>query len=55
MLDTQNLLSHITVMKKEVYDIQTIDLTNMISLIPFNPVDISPLGVIEKDKKLILI
>ncbi len=55
MLDTQNLLSRITVMKKEVYDIQTIDLTNMISLIPFNPVDISPLGVIEKDKKLILI
>lgn len=55
MVDTQELLSRIASMKKEVYDIQSIDITNLNSIIPFNPLEISPVGVVEKDKKLILI
>jgi hypothetical protein len=43
MLDTQELLSRIASMKKEVYDIQTVDMTQMTSIIPFNPTDINPL------------
>jgi hypothetical protein len=39
-------------MKKQVYDIQEIDMTHLQSIIPFNPVDFSPIGIIEKDKKI---
>lgn len=55
MLDTQELLARIASMKKEVYDIQSIDMTQLSSTIPFNPAEFSPVGVIERDKKLILL
>ncbi len=55
MVDTQELLSRIATMKKEVYDIQSIDMTQLNSIIPFNPAEFNPVGVIEKDKKLILL
>ena len=53
--DTQELLAKIDVMKKEVNDIQTIDIRDASSLIKFNPTDISPIGVFEYNKKLNLI
>ena len=43
MVDTQDLLNRIASMKKEVYDIQAIDMSHMDSIIPFNPAEISPL------------
>ena len=55
MVDTQKLLDRIASMKKEVYDIQSIDMTQLSSIIPFNPAEFSPVGMIEKDKKLILL
>ncbi len=55
IIDTQKLLWRITAMKKEVYDIQEVDMTHLTSIIPFNPSEMSPLGVFEKDKKLTLI
>lgn len=55
MADTEDLLSRIEVMKKEVNDIQTVDLRKRSSIIKFNPSDISPLGVFENNKKLSLI
>jgi hypothetical protein len=55
MVDIQKLLGRIASMKKEVYDIQTIDMTHLSSIIPFDPTLLSPLGVYEKDKKLTLI
>ncbi len=53
--DTQDLLARIDAMKKEMYDIQTVDLTKKKSLVAFNPKDISPLGVFEFQKKLNII
>jgi len=53
--DTQDLLQRIEAMKKEMYDIQTIDLSKKSSIIPFNPSDISPIGIFESNKKLNLI
>lgn len=55
MADTQELLSRIEVMKKEVNDIQTIDIKWLPSIIKFNPSDISPLWVFEVNKKLTLV
>jgi hypothetical protein len=55
MKDTQELLLRIEAMKKEMYDIQTIDITKRESIIPFNPLDISPIQVFESNKKLNLI
>ena len=55
MADTQELLSRIEVMKKEVNDIQTVDIKGDTSIIKFNPSDISPLGIYELNKKLTLI
>ncbi|MBP9779173.1 hypothetical protein KBD33_00950 [Candidatus Gracilibacteria bacterium] len=55
MYDTQKFLGDIEVMKKEVNDIQTVDLSEAESLIKFNPSDLSPKGVFENDKKLSLI
>jgi hypothetical protein len=55
MKDTQELLLRIEAMKKEMYDIQTIDITKRESIIPFNPLDISPIQVFEYNKKLNLI
>lgn len=55
MKDTQDLLQRIEAMKKEMYDIQTIDLSKKQNIIPFNPVDISPIAVYEANKKLNLL
>lgn len=55
MKDTQALLQRIEAMKKEMYDIQTIDLSKKTNIIAFNPTDISPLEVFESEKKLNLI
>lgn len=41
--DTQDLLSRVEAMKKEMYDIQTIDLGKKKSIFQINPNDISPL------------
>ncbi len=43
IFDTQELLSRIASMKKKVYDIQAIDMTNLTSVIPFNPTEINPI------------
>lgn len=53
--DTQELSGRIEAMKKEMYDIQTIDLTKKKSIAAFNPNDLSPLGVFESQKKLNII
>ncbi len=53
--DTQDLLSQIEAMKKEVNDIQIIDMSKYAPIIKFNPNDISPLWVFEKNKKFTLI
>lgn len=53
--DTQELLQRIEAMKKEMYDIQSIDLKKKESIIKFNPEDISPLWLFEYGKKLNLI
>jgi hypothetical protein len=42
-------------MKKELYDIQTVNLSSRISIVPFKPEEMSPIGVYEKDKKLNII
>ena len=42
-------------MKKELYDIQTINLTGRASIVPFKHEEISPIGIHEKDKKINLI
>lgn len=55
MTDTQELLWQIEAMKKEVNDVQTVDMSKYSSIIKFNPTDISPIGVLEKNKKLYLI
>lgn len=55
IIDTQELLWRITAMKKEVYDIQEVDMTHLVSIIPFDYRAISPLWVFEKDKKITLI
>jgi hypothetical protein len=54
-VDIQELLGQIASMKKEVYDIQTIDMSRYITLIPFDPATIVPIWVFEKDKKLNLV
>ena len=41
--ETDALFSRIEAMKKEIYDIQTVDLKSRKSIIAFNPIDISPL------------
>jgi hypothetical protein len=40
--DTENLLGRIDAMKKEINDIETVNLSKNTSIIPFNPSDISP-------------
>jgi hypothetical protein len=55
IIDTQELLWRITSIKKDVYDIQEIDMTHLVSIIPFDYREISPLWVFEKDKKITLI
>ncbi|MBP9812466.1 hypothetical protein KBC86_03725, partial [Candidatus Gracilibacteria bacterium] len=53
--DIQDLRNKIEAMKKEIYDIQTVDLSEKTSIIPFNPDEITPIGIYEKDKKLNII
>lgn len=55
ILDTQELLGRIAVMKKQVYDIQEIDMSNLKTAIPFDPNAINPIWVFEKDKKYVVI
>lgn len=55
MKDTENLLTRVEAMKKEIYDIQSIDLKKKESLVKFNPLDISPIWLFESSKKLNLI
>jgi hypothetical protein len=42
IIDTQELLERITAMKKEAYDIQEVDMTHLVSIIPINPLEINP-------------
>ncbi len=53
--DTQELLSKISTMKKELNDIETVELVANTGIMPFNPQDMSPIRVFESDKKLTLI
>lgn len=53
--DIQDLRNKIEAMKKEIYDIQTVDLSEKTSIIPFNPDEITPIWIYEKDKKLNII
>lgn len=55
MKETAELSDRIEAMKKEIYDIQTVDLSKKKSLIAFNPSDISPIGAYEYEKKLFLV
>ena len=55
MSDTESLLSRIDAMKKEINDVQTIDLTKISSLVPFKSEEISPIGCYESDKKIQII
>lgn len=55
MADTQDLLWRIEAMKKEVNDIQSIDMSRYATIMKFNPADISPIGLFERNKKLTLI
>lgn len=52
--DTQELLMKIEALKKEMYDIQTVDLTKKKSIISLNPSDISPIQLYEYNKKYTL-
>lgn len=53
--DTQDLLSQIEAMKKEVNDIQIVDMSKYSTIIKFNWTEISPIWIFEKNKKLALI
>lgn len=53
--DTENLLGRIDAMKKEINDIETVNLSKNTSIIPFNPSDISPVWCYESDKKITLL
>ncbi|PID83968.1 hypothetical protein CSB09_03570 [Candidatus Gracilibacteria bacterium] len=52
--EVQKLETTIDILKKETYDIQTIDLTQANSLVETENV-LEPIGVVEKDKKLTII
>lgn len=53
--DIQDLRNKVEAMKKEIYDIQSIDLNDRPSIIPFNPETLTPVWIYEKDKKLNII
>ncbi len=55
MTDTQSLLARIEAMKKEVNDIQTIDISKLNAVMKWPEGTISPIGVFEYNKKLNLI
>lgn len=41
--DIQDLRNKIEAMKKEIYDIQTVDLSEKTSIVPFNPDELTPI------------
>ncbi len=53
--DIQDLRNKMEAMKKEIYDIQSVDLSEKTSIVPFNPDEITPIWIYEKDKKLNII
>ncbi len=53
--DTESLLGRIDAMKKEINDIETVNLSKTSSIVPFNASDISPVGCYEFDKKITLL
>ncbi len=53
--DVQDLRNKIEAMKKEIYDIQTVDISGKKTVLPFDPASFSPLGIYERDKKISLI
>lgn len=55
MTDTQSLLARIEAMKKEVNDVQTIDMSKLNPVMQTQETNISPIGVYEYNKKLTLI
>ncbi len=55
MADTQELLWRIESLKKEVNDIQTVDLRKMNPLVSFVGIDFSPVWVFETNKKINII
>lgn len=55
MTDTQSLLSRIEAMKKEVNDIQTIDMAKLNTVVALEGVGIDPIWVFEYNKKLTIL
>jgi hypothetical protein len=55
MTDTQNLLNRIEAIKKEVNDIQTIDISKLNAVVSYTDGSIDPIGAFEYNKKLNLI
>ncbi len=55
MTDTQELLSRIEAMKKEVNDIQVIDMSKLTNIIKTADLSIEPVGIFEYNKKLNII
>ena len=53
--DVQELRNKIEAMKREIYDIQSVDLSNKISLVPLDPEKNPPVGIYEREKKLLII
>ncbi len=53
--DVQDLRDKIEAMKKEIYDIQSVDLTRKKSLVPIDAEKNPPIGIYEREKKLLII
>lgn len=53
--DVSELKGKIEAMKKELYDIQTVDISWRESLVPLNPQEFTPFAIFEKDKKMNII
>lgn len=53
--DVQELRNKIEAMKKEIYDIQSVDLTSKASLVPLDPEKNLPIWIYEREKKLLII
>lgn len=53
--DTQDMLSKISTLRKELYDIETFEMNEKASIIPFSTEEIAPIKIFESSKKLNLI
>jgi hypothetical protein len=53
--NVQDYRNKIEALKKEIYDIQTVDLSKKTSLVPFDSSFASPLWIYEKEKKLYIL